>query len=185
MLLVCGFSGPGGICIFLSGFSLSLRLCELMYLFKHSVCMTLILCVPACWSVFSCLFQLSVCLDRGVLCLGRLASCLLILPFFCPQCLLICFSSPVLCVCVCVKRIIRACMSVIEGAAVEAATSLPPPPCLSLPPLCYTLFHTHSLSFSLSFLSLTLFAPTPPPPLTASPLYSPHPHSHPPTHVMS
>lgn len=48
MLVVCGFFGLG-VSFFLcvSGFSLS-RPCELIDLFKYSVCMTLILCAPAC-----------------------------------------------------------------------------------------------------------------------------------------
>lgn len=50
MSVVCGgfFGGAGwGLFLLLSGISLSCR-CEFIYLFKYSVCMTLILCVPAC-----------------------------------------------------------------------------------------------------------------------------------------
>lgn len=108
-MCVCG--GDGG--HFLSGLGLIPCLCEVIYLFKYSACMTLILCAH-CWSVFSCLFQF-LCVsgleeeeeEGGVLCLRLWASCLQILLFlffffFCSRCLLICFSSPALFMCVCV-----------------------------------------------------------------------------------
>lgn len=167
MLVVCGgFLGWG---VFLSGFGSSSP-CEFIYLFKHSVCMTLILCLHVrCWSVFACLFQLSVCLDGGVLCLGVAVSlfCLLL-----PSKSFNMFQFPsTVCVYVCVKRIISACMSVIESAAVEAATSLPPP--LPCPPLSMSYALSYALSFIFSFISLPHSFCSPPHPWTP-PLFPPH-----------
>lgn len=92
-----------------------------------------------------CLFVPALCVSgSGVLCLGVAVSlfCLLLPPKSFNM-----FQFPgTVCVYVCVKRIISACMSVIESAAVEATTSLPPPAALPSPlyVICSfirTLFH--------------------------------------------
>lgn len=117
--------------------------------------------------------MVSFCLFGPALCLVQGAFVSVWLPpysaFCCPQSLLICFSFPALCACVCtcscvcwcVKRIISACMSVIESAAVEATTSSSPP---AHPLPCPPLSVSYALSFSLSFLSPHFFC---------KPLFSP------------
>ena len=150
-LLVCGLFGS------------RLKLSEFIYLFKYSVRMT----VPytsTCMVTFCLVGPALYVSGSGGLCLRLAASlfCLLLpsepfnmLQFPITVCVSACARA-----CVCVKRIISACMSVIESAAVEATTSSSHPPPLPCPPLSVS----YSLSFSLSFLSPHFFC---------KPLFSP------------
>lgn len=100
------------VCVLGGGFLYFCLASELIYLFKHSVCMTVILCAPACTLLVSFGLFVPALGESGsrrggvvVFCLARsVLAVSLILPsfFFYPQCLLICFSSPLLCECVCV-----------------------------------------------------------------------------------
>lgn len=131
--------------------------------------MTLLLCAPVCTLLVTFLLFVPVlCVsgfgERGVLCLRSWAGCLLILSFM-PSVSFNMFQFPSS-MYVCVKWIIRASMRV-EGAAVEAATSLSPPR-LPLPSFCVTLSFIRSLFHFLFHLtpSLSLLTPSPPHPCT-------------------
>lgn len=118
-----------------------------------------VFCLHDSYFVWACMcavgeFSLLCVSESRLLCLGPSPNS----AFFSPLCLLICFPSSLsVCVCVCEKdnQSLYECDWGCSCRGRHLHPTLPPPASPTLC-VCHTLFQMHSLSFSLSFLSLAL-----------------------------